>query len=1089
MNHFKIKINFLTVFLFLSYLVVYGQNTTSERIRVKGVVLDNTGESIVGATIKEKGTTQGTVSDAFGHFSMETSVKAVLQVSYVGYMSQEIQVKNQTELRIILVEDVRALSEVVVVGYGVQKKENLTGAVATLDGKAIENRSVSSITQAMQGTIGNLNIAPNPSNLSGDWDSSGGAPGATQKINIRGYTGFDTSGNPLAESPLIVIDGVQGGNINNINMNDVESITVLKDAASSAIYGSSAPFGVILITTKKGDLGQKPTITYSANLMLSQPISLPKMMNSLDYAMAFNQFSDNANTARLYSASTLKRIVDYLNGELKEETLKDLNTDSWLAGFSSNANNDWFDIHFKDVSFSQLHNLGISGGTKSNTYYIGLGYNDQQGMYTYGNDYFKRYNVRTTLQSNLADWLTAGFRGAFSRSERDNPNSATFSNANILHILAQRRPTQPLFNPDGYYSNGSYVNAFRDGGRITTTTDEATLTGEIILHPVKNWNITANYSLTGTYLNRLSHLKTVYHVLPSGKLSTLSGTSPNSISRRADKNERRIVNIFTSYEKSISGHYFKGMVGYMQELYDQLYIIASNNELYSDNILSLATTYGTKTAATDLNEQIATRGVFGRINYNYKEKYLVEFNGRYDGTSRFMKDVRFKFYPGMSVAWALSKERFWTNLLDVVNMFKIRASYGSQGSQGSAGYYPFYPALRTYSSTSAANTWIFSDGQAPMVQFPAGIVDPNLTWVTTNTIDIGTDLSLLSNKLNIGFDWYTRSASDYQGPAEALPSFLGTGAPLTNNAAMKTVGFELNVGWKHRINNFNYGVNVVLSDYSSVITKYPNPTGITITGLGTVYNPMWYEGREFGEIWGFETVGLFQSQEEIDAAADQSLLNAKPWTPGDVRYADLDGDGKITWGSNTLDDPGDRRIIGNSTPRYSFGITLTADYKSFDFSMFLQGVGKRDSPANHNTGEYRFANFVWGVPRQGSYAQTTMWEVQQDRWSQYNTPEENARAFFPKMYFSDENMKNTYEQTRYLQNAAYARIKNIQIGYNLPALALKKLSLQKLRFFINAENMGTWTKMISTLDPEFSTSDGKLYPLQRVWAFGLNVTF
>jgi TonB-linked SusC/RagA family outer membrane protein len=736
-----------------------------------------------------------------------------------------------------------------------------------------------------------------------------------------------------------------------------------------------------------------------------------------------------------------------------------------------------------------LHNHGISGGTKSNTYYIGLGYNDQQGMYTYGNDYFKRYNVRTTLQSNLADWLTAGFRGAFSRSERDNPNSATFSNANILHILAQRRPTQPLFNPDGYYSNGSYVNAFRDGGRITTTTDEATLTGEIILHPVKNWNITANYSLTGTYLNRLSHLKTVYHVLPSGKLSTLSGTSPNSISRRADKNERRIVNIFTSYEKSISGHYFKGMVGYMQELYDQLYIIASNNELYSDNILSLATTYGTKTAATDLNEQIATRGVFGRINYNYKEKYLVEFNGRYDGTSRFMKDVRFKFYPGMSVAWALSKERFWTNLLDVVNMFKIRASYGSQGSQGSAGYYPFYPALRTYSSTSAANTWIFSDGQAPMVQFPAGIVDPNLTWVTTNTIDIGTDLSLLSNKLNIGFDWYTRSASDYQGPAEALPSFLGTGAPLTNNAAMKTVGFELNVGWKHRINNFNYGVNVVLSDYSSVITKYPNPTGITITGLGTVYNPMWYEGREFGEIWGFETVGLFQSQEEIDAAADQSLLNAKPWTPGDVRYADLDGDGKITWGSNTLDDPGDRRIIGNSTPRYSFGITLTADYKSFDFSMFLQGVGKRDSPANHNTGEYRFANFVWGVPRQGSYAQTTMWEVQQDRWSQYNTPEENARAFFPKMYFSDENMKNTYEQTRYLQNAAYARIKNIQIGYNLPALALKKLSLQKLRFFINAENMGTWTKMISTLDPEFSTSDGKLYPLQRVWAFGLNVTF
>lgn len=1109
MNHLKIKINFLIACLLLFHITLYGRNITpdfkqgsvkeamkrdndvytSQRRKIEGIVLDNTGEPVIGATIREKGTTHGTITDALGYFSLETSDNAVLQISYIGYISQEIQIGNQTELRIILAEDVKTLEEVVVVGYGVQKKENLTGAVATLDGETIENRSVSNMAQALQGIIGNLNIAPNPSNLAGDWDSSGGAPGAAQNINIRGYTGFDTDGNALAEAPLIVIDGVQGGDINSINMNDVESITVLKDAASAAIYGSSAPFGVILITTKKGDSGQKPTITYNTNLMFSQPISLPKMMNSLDFAMAFNQFSDNASTSRLYNVSSLQRIIQYMNGTLKEETLKDTNTDAWLAAFNSNANNDWFDIHFKDVSFSQLHNLGISGGTKATTYYIGLGYTDQQGMYTYGNDYYKRYNARTKLESDITDWLTVGFRGAFSRSERDTPNSATFSNANILHILAQRKPTQPLLNPDGYYSNGSYVNAFRDGGRIHTTTDDATLTGEMILHPVKGWNITANYSFTGTYLNRLNHLKTVYHVLPSGKLSTLSGTSPNSLSRRLDRNERHIINAFTSYEKSIDGHYLKGMVGYMQEMYDRLYLLASNNELYSDNILSLATAYGTAISATDLNEQIATRGVFGRINYNYKEKYLIEFNGRYDGTSRFLKDVRFKFYPGVSAAYVPSKEFFWEPLLDIVNLFKIRVSYGSQGSQGSAGYYPFYPALRTYSSTSSSNTWIFGSGQSPMVQFPSSIVDPNLTWVTTNTINLGADLSFFSNRLNIGFDWYNRSASDYQGPAEALPAFLGASAPLANNAAMRTIGFELNVGWRHKINDFNYGVDVVLSDYSSVITKYPNPTGITITGLGTVYNPVWYEGRKFGEIWGFETVGLFQSQKEIEQAADQSLLNAKPWTPGDVHYADLDGDGKITWGSNTLDDPGDRKVIGNSTPRYSFGVTLTADYKGFDFSMFIQGVGKRDSPANHNTGEYRFANFVWGVPRQGSYAQATMWEAQQDRWSQYNTPEENAKAFFPKMYFSDENMKNTYEQTRYLQNAAYARIKNIQIGYSLPASVLQKISLQKLRFFINAENMGTWTKMIDTLDPEFSTSDGKLYPLQRVWAFGANITF
>jgi len=1058
-------------------------------IKIKGTVLDKSGEPIIGASVKVKGINRATITDVTGHFVLQISEKDILQISYIGYISQEIQIENQTELRITLQENAQVLKEMVVIGYGVQKKENLTGAVSTLDGKIIENRSISNMAQALQGTVGNLNISPNSSNGSGDWDSSGGAPGAAQQINVRGHTGFDTNGGALSQSPLIVIDGIQGGDINNINMNDVESITVLKDAASAAIYGSSAPFGVILINTKKGDLGKKNTITYNDNFMFSQPISLPKMMHSLDYAMAFNQFSSNASTAGLYSASTLERIVGYMNGTIKEETLKDANTDNWLSGFSSNADNDWFDIHFKDISFSQLHNIGISGGTKTTSYYVGTGYTDQEGMYTYGNDYFKRYNARTTLRSDLSSWLTIGFRGAFSRGDKDNPNSATFSNANIIHILAQRRPTQPLFNPDGNYSNGSYVPAFRDGGRVNTITDNATLTGEVIIKPMEGWNITGNYSLTGTYASNLNHLKTVYHVLPSGKLAALTGTSPNSISRKFNKDERHVINLFTSYEKSIDKHYFKVLIGYMQELYDNLYVQASNNELYSDDIISLATTYGTKAAATDLNEQIATRGMFGRINYNYKEKYLIEFNGRYDGTSCFSKDVRFKFYPGVSTAWVPSKESFWEPLLADVNFFKIRASYGSQGSAGSAGYYPFYPALRTYASTAASNTWIFNGGQSPMVQFPSSIVDPNLTWVTTNTLDLGADLSFLSNKLDIGFDWYNRSASDYQGPAEAMPAFLGASAPLVNNAAMRTLGFELNVGWRHKINDFHYGVNVVLSDYSSTITKYPNPTKITITGLGTVYDPMWYEGRNFGEIWGFETVGLFQSQEEIDQAADQSLLSAKPWTVGDVHYADLDGDGKITWGGNTVDNPGDRKIIGNSTPRYSFGVTLTADYKGFDFSMFIQGVGKRNSPANHNTGEYRFANFVWGVPRQGSYAQATMWEAQQDRWSQFNTPEENAKAFFPKMYFSDENMKNTYEQTRYLQNAAYARIKNIQIGYNLPASVLKKISLQKFRLFVNAENMGTWTKMINTLDPEFSTSDGKLYPLQRVWAFGMNLTF
>ena len=1083
---------FLAAGLFLLCPFAFGQTGTGAAERaIKGVVIDDTGYPIPGASVMIVKTMRLTIADNEGRFSMNVPSNATLRFSCIGYISQEIAITNQTELRVTLLTDVQMLTETVVVGYGTQKKANLTGAVSTIDAQVIESRPVANISQALQGTVANLNIAPNAGNTTGDWESAGGAPGAAQTINIRGYTGFSEDGSARSESPLVVIDGIQGGDINTLNMNDVLSVTVLKDAASAAIYGSSAPFGVIIITTKRGGRGMKPVITYNNNFMLSQPISLPQMQNSLDYAMAFNEFSSNSNSALLYNAGSVKRILEYMDGTRTTETIADTATDAWYSTFTSNANNDWFSILFKDASFSQQHNLGVSGGTASTTYYIGMGYLNQEGMYRYGNDYYKRYNARITLQTEISKWMTVGFRGSFMRGERDTPNYATFSNANILHIIAQRRPSQALYNPDGNFSTGSLVLQFRDGGRINNATDQGTIVGEMILHPMEGWDITANYAYTGTYENRMTQLKTVYHTLPSGKINALAGTSPNELARRMDRNERHVVNAFTSYEKMINKHYFRGMVGFMQELYDGLYLRGSNTNLYSDNILSLSTTYGTSVSATDYQEQLASRAVFGRINYNYKEKYIVEFNGRYDGTSRFMKEVRFKFYPGVSVGWTPSKESFWRPLLPVVNMFKIRASYGSQGSQGSAGYYPFYPALRTFAPTSSSNNWLFSGGTQPYVQYPASLVDPNLTWITTSTINGGVDMALLDNKLNISFDRYRRSSVDYQGPAEALPALLGTSAPLTNNAAMETNGFELSINWRHQIGKVNYSVDAVLSDYLSKVTKYPNPTKIFIrNGLNsTLWQPMWYEGRIFGEIWGFQTVGLFQSQEEIDKAADQSLLNAKPWSLGDVHYADLDGDGKITWGNNTVDNPGDAKIIGNTTPRYSFGVTLSADWNNFDIRVFVQGVGKRDSPANHNTGEYRFANFVWGIPRQGSYAQATMWRDQYDRWSEYNTPEENAKAFFPKMYMSDDNMKNTYEQTRYLQNAAYVRLKNIMIGYSLPDKLTKRIGLQKLRIYANVENIATWTKMISTLDPEFSTSDGKLYPLQRVWAMGLNVTF
>jgi hypothetical protein len=387
----------------------------------------------------------------------------------------------------------------------------------------------------------------------------------------------------------------------------------------------------------------------------------------------------------------------------------------------------------------------------------------------------------------------------------------------------------------------------------------------------------------------------------------------------------------------------------------------------------------------------------------------------------------------------------------------------SLGDQSFTGYYPFYPSLSTVSPTSS--NWYFSSGRESYISNP-GLIDQSLTWITTTTLDFGADLSFLSNRLDVSFDWYRRYMDDYTGPAQSLPAVLGTSAPQTNSTAIKTEGWELTVGFRDRRGDLGYGVNAVLSDYQGTVMKYPNPQGLNTT---------WYEGQKMGAIWGYETVGLFQSDEEIASAPSQSIIYSK-WSRGDVRYKDLNGDGVINWGSNTLEDPGDRKVIGNTTPRYSFGVNLNAEYRGFDLTLFLQGVGKRDYWLN----DALFWGMVNGMDHANAY------DIHYDRWSE-NRPD----GYFPKLYAGGEIGKNTPTQTRYLQNAAYMRIKNVQVGYSLPASLLKHIYFRKARIFVNVENLLTFTSMVKTVDPEltYGLSDGKGYPLQRTWACGLNITF
>lgn len=1026
---------------------------------ITGSVKDNTKENLLGVSISIKGTTRGTVTDMDGNYSIEVpDDQAVLVFTYLGYKTKELSVSGKTKIEVTLMEDTQNLEEVVVVGYGSMKKENLTGAVTQLKGEVLESRPVTNISQALQGTVANLNIS----------SSGGGAPGGKPSINIRGYTGFglDDNGNmeSKSESPLVIIDGIQGGDLNSVNIEDVESISILKDAASTAIYGSSAPYGVIIINTKKGKKGSKATITYNNNFGFAQPINLPKMLNSLDFANIYNEAADNAGIARPFTNENLQRIKDYQGGIMKDETIANpaAGTDDWLT-WTGNGNNDWFDIFFKDVSFSQQHNIGVSGGTDKTNYYVGLGYNQKNGMYNFGEDVYKRYSVRANLSTELTNWLTFNVRSSFSRGATDSPNTYSGkTGGNYMHQISRKWPTAPLRNPDGCYSYPSDIPLQEEGGRSKATTDQAILTGEFVVTPSAGWNITANYTFNGAYIDKSDHVKTLYVTKPSGASDLYSGTSPNSFSRTNNKNQHHVVNAFSSYEKKVNEHYFKVMVGYTEELYDNMEQYSGNSYLYSDDAPALSLTHGTSPSISDKASQLAIRGGFGRINYNFKEKYLLELNGRYDGTSRFLKDVRYKFYPGASAAWILSKENFWQPIESYVNTFKLRVSYGSLGDQGFTGsYYPFYPSMTT--KAPAGSNWLFADGRHAYVSYPE-LINPNLSWVTTTTIDFGVDMAFLGNRLNFTFDWYKRSAKDFVGPAEVLPSIIGANSPQTNNSSMETKGFDLSLSWKDRIGEFNYGVNFVLSDYMSEIIEYPNPTGL---------NSTWYEGRKVGDVWGYETEGFFKSDDEIKLAPSQSKIYAI-WTPGDIRYKDINGDNKIDWGDNTLENPGDKKVIGNTTPRFSYGLTLSGDYKGFDFSVFMQGVAKRDAWVG--------SNIFWGIV--GDQWQSSVLNTHTDRWS-----ENNPDGYFPKYYLSSQNSKNTQVQTRYLQNAAYMRIKNLQIGYSLPKELIRKINFERLRVYTSVDNLATFTNLIENIDPEFSASDGKLYPLQRTWSLGMNITF
>lgn len=513
--------------------------------------------------------------------------------------------------------------------------------------------------------------------------------------------------------------------------------------------------------------------------------------------------------------------------------------------------------------------------------------------------------------------------------------------------------------------------------------------------------------------------------------------------------------MYGEYQKTLKGkHNLKGMVGFNQESFRNRGIGLSRDKLISNDIPFLSLATGERTTS-DNEQEWAIRGIFYRFNYNYEEKYLLETNGRYDGSSRFPKEDRFKLFPSISAGWRISKESFWIPLSNIVNDFKIRASYGNLGNQVVSGYYPYIP---TY-GTGEVN-YLFN-GKKEMGVYAPGLVSDKLTWETVTQYDIGIDLSFLNNRLTATLDWYQRATKDMLTKSKTLPAILGTSEPQMNAADLLVKGWEGSFGWRNNLKNgFNYSVSLVISDYQGKVTKYDNPT----KSLGDNY----YEGKKLGEIWGFVTEGLFQTDAEA-SSWDQSKVIGYKLLPGDIKFADLDKDGEITYGASTVDEPGDRKIIGNSTPRYNFGFRGTAEWKGFDFTMFFQGVLKRDVIPN-NTFYLSHYTSEWSVPQKMNY----------DYWR-----EDNLDAFFPRARLNGSAV--TLTQTRFLQNGAYIRLKNLGIGYTIPTRITQKAHISKLRLYFNGDNIWTYSKMKKGFDPEIANVIA--YPLICSYSFGINVSF
>lgn len=1055
--------------LFFSFSFTIHNGKAQSNITIHGKITsfqDNT--PLAGVSISVKGSTTGTITDADGNFELSVPATSTIVISYVGYESQEIQVDGRSVINVSLKENLTELDDLVVVGYGTQKKVNLTGAIDVVSGERLESRSIANVGEGLQGVIPNLNITVRNGN-----------PASSPTFNIRGFTSINGG------EPLILVDNVPMS-INRINPNDIKSVTVLKDASAAAIYGGRAAFGVILIETKSGQRNGKINISLNSQFSMAKPIlNLNVVKDPYTYATIWNKAAIRTQGSPIYSDEFVQHTKAWSENPTLENAWGVEDGTLQFYGY-----NDYQNKLVTDFAPAMQHNLTVSGGSEKTNFYVSAGYYSKDGYLRYKNTKFKRYNVLMKADFEVNKWLSLNEQVSLNFQSNNEPTEYTWdvginSLARVGTVMPIQFPDLPYYLTEGDHDKyagliGKYfggTNAFpylMHGGRNTFTNNDVWLTTGLTLRPFKNFKIVSNlsYQLFNRHYKRVySKVDIVNPDLRSANAIVHEYSDPDYISQGSVNTRAYVFNVHGEYIFDFNnGHNLKAMIGFNQELHQNKDITGSAYTLITSAVPNIHATTGQRELDGSASH-VALRGAFYRINYNYKEKYLFEASGRYDGTSRFPKKDRFGFFPSFSAGWRISNESFMSATRNWLDNLKIRASYGQLGNQLLGNNY--YPYISTMNSGIPSAYPLILQGNTPTLNILwPGLVSPTLTWERVISKNIGLDITLFNTGLDVSFDAYTRDTKDMLRTKD-YPDILGATPPEENAADLRTEGWELSVTWKDRVNDdLNYDITLGLSDWRSKITKYENPSG----NIGD-----YYVGKRLGEIWGLTTAGIFQDQQEIDRSPSQSDIGAN-WRPGDIRYLDINGDGKIAKGSGTLDDPGDMSIIGNSTPRYQFGLNLGLNFKNWRLNVFFQGVGKRDVWPSTN-------DWLWFYPFKSTYLER--WAIT-DSWS-----ETNRDAYFPapSLAYDNRESKNYEVQTRFLQKGGYVRLKNLMLSYDLPQSLLKQVKIQGVQIYLTGMNLWEYSKIRRPLDPESipevtaGTVGAIEYPMQRLYTIGIKIDF